>query len=191
MDAAQDKIYLTGLFEQDRGVMKEIYQKFRPRIVAYVQKNGGTKEDGNDLFQVALEIFYFKKFEDNFVLHGTFYGFLHAICKNKWWDELKKRKQKSEIDQAARFLAADTTEENQRMWDQFSLYEEKFKLLGDNCRKILEGFYHSNLNHQQIAEQLGFSEKYSRLSKHRCLEKLKKLIMEDERFYKLKNTRKK
>ncbi len=191
MNAAKNQFYLEGLFRQDRAVLKEIYQVFRPRIVAYVQKNGGSEADAEDLFQVALEVVFFKQYDENFVLHGSFYGFLQAVCKNKWLDELKKRKSVYSLDQVAE-TAEDYTEseEAQREWEQFQLFEEKFGELGDNCREVLESFYYKRLSHEAIAAKMGWTEKYSRISKHRCLERLKKLISEDIRFRNLKNSRK-
>ena len=191
MDVGKDQVYLNGLFKKDGKILQEIYQKFRPRVVAFVQKNGGSREDAHDLFQVCLEIVYFKQHDKNFHLHGSFYGFLLAVCRNKWLDELKKRRPSVELSSAGESIGINSdADEAQRDWAQFQLYEEKFKELSENCQQFLGLFYKENLSHEKIAERMGCSEKYSRLCKHRCLEKLKKLIAEDPRFRELSNSKK-
>ena len=186
MSSSIDQYYLDGLFKKDKKIIKEIYLTFRPKIVSYLLKNNGTKEDAHDLFQVALEIFYHKQFSPDFTLYVPFYSFLLSICKNKWRDELKRKKLKTDIHQKLPIPEQKTVAEELEDWERHQLYLEKFAELGERCQKVLGAYYKDELSHKEIAKLMNWTEKYSRLSKHRCLEKLKKLIFEDKKYKELK-----
>ena len=186
MNSSTDQRYLDGLFKKDKEIIKEIYLTFRPKIVSYLLKNSGTKEDAHDLFQVALEIFYHKQFSPDFTLYVSFYSFLLSICKNKWRDELKRRKIKAKVYSDLPTEEQITMTEELENWERHQLYIQKFAQLDKRCQKVLGAYYKDELSHKEIAKLMDWTEKYSKLSKHRCLEKLKQLIFQDRKYKELK-----
>lgn len=83
---------LKGLKEGNKKVITELYQNQLSKVVRWVVRSGGRVEDGQDVFQDALESIIIrlhkKTLPDNFVLEA----YIMQISKNKWIDQLRRKK---------------------------------------------------------------------------------------------------
>ncbi len=184
----ENQRYLLGLKNQTGEVLREIYDKYLPGIVAYIVKNSGEEQDAEDVFHDALIVIYRKVKDDSLDLSSSFYTYLFAICKNLWLKKLNRKKRQSgvTIENAEVLTNENDAEQAIETTERFALYREKFQLLGEDCQRLLQLFFDKK-SMEEIAEAMGFgSEGYARKRKCQCKDKLTKLIREDERFDELK-----
>src|SRR5690242_18656530 len=91
-EAHIDQKYIDALLSNDGVLLNELYQKFSGKIKSMVLQNNGTEIDAADIFQDTLLSIYHKAKTKGFILTCPLEAFLYRICKNKWMNELSKRK---------------------------------------------------------------------------------------------------
>jgi RNA polymerase sigma factor (sigma-70 family) len=141
---------------------------FFPPIRRYIKANNGSVEDAKDMFQDALVILY-KKVQENYVLYGTLTGYLLAVVRNLWMQELRRRNKLPQSE--ATEDIADEVPEAER---DLSQARAAFHLLGEKCKDLLILFYFKKKSFREIATELAFSdEKVAKNQKYRCIQKAK------------------
>jgi RNA polymerase sigma factor (sigma-70 family) len=156
-----------------------------------VLQNHGTEDDAADIFQDALLSIYQKARTQDFVLTCPLEAFLYLICKNKWLNELNKRKFKNvtltedngiALSEDSFKLAEDCALKEQR----FNLISEKLAELGDACQQLLHLSW-SGKSMEEVAEVLQVTYGYARKKKCACMAKLVSLIKQAPQFSSLKH----
>ena len=175
--------YLDGLQKRDGATINHIYQDLFPGILKYVIESGGQRVDAEDVFQEGLIILYRKI--NQLELTSSFNTFLFAVCKRVWWKKRDKKIPVLETDEKQEASEEDALEAIEQN-EQYTLYKEKFKLLGQDCQKLLKHFF-GGLKMEKIAEEMGYgSVSYAKKRKFVCKEKLANLIKKDSRYKELK-----
>src|SRR5690606_34392908 len=88
-----DQGFIIYLKENNTKGISEIYKLYAGNIKRFIIKNSGDEDDAADIFQEALIDIYHLAHKPTFVLTCPFEAFLITICKRKWLNILKKRKQ--------------------------------------------------------------------------------------------------
>lgn len=185
-----DQKYIEALLNNDVTLLDEIYRKFSGRIKWMVLRNNGTEADAADIFQEALLSIYHKAKTQDFILTCPLDAFLYLVCKNKWLNELNKRKLKNEtfteddgcvLGEDSFRLAEDCTLQEQR----FNLLTEKIAELGDTCKELLRLSW-SGKSMEEVAEILKIKYGYARKKKSECMAKLIILVKQSSQFSSLK-----
>ena len=186
---ASNKKYLDGILNNDRLIMKEIYQQFFPGILNFVENNSGKRIDAEDVFQDALvSIFRRLKAGTLEIKHG-FYTYLYAVCKRIWYKKLKKTNWNVTSDEN---LELSDSDENRitaaiERTEKYELFYSKLLQLGEDCQRVLK-LHFAKKNFKEIAEAMQFkSEEYARRKKYLCKNELTKLIRADIRYKELTN----
>ncbi|MBD0378442.1 MAG: sigma-70 family RNA polymerase sigma factor [Flavisolibacter sp.] len=192
-----DQKYIDALLTNNVKLISELYQKCFPLIRNMVLENSGTQTNAADLFQDALVDLFKMAKNRSFTLTYSICAYLKGICRNKWYDELKKRKLEGVT--FTDLEGQDTIGE-----DSFTLIEEqyvnqarldlmrkKFDELGESCKELLQLSWTKNTNGkkrstEEIAQQLHISDGYARKKKSECIVRLMKLVMSDPEFEDLK-----
>jgi RNA polymerase sigma factor (sigma-70 family) len=190
MPAHPDHKYIIALVENDSPLIEEIYQRYAARISYMVQKNSGTATDAADLFQEVLIELHRKAIQQQFVLTCPFDAFLYLVCRNRWINELHKRK-----GHAVTINGDEGFDLNEDVFDNYdvlllnekrkNLLEEKLAELGDGCRSLLSLAW-SGKPLQEVAAMLNFSYAYVRKKKTECMGKLISLVKNAPGFNALK-----
>ena len=190
MPAHPDHKYIKALLENDSRVIEEIYQRYAARISYMVQKNSGTATDAADLFQEVLIELHRKASQQQFVLTCPFDAFLYLVCRNRWINELHKRK-----GHAVTITGDEGFDLNEDVFKNYDhlllhekrkdLVEEKLAELGDGCRDLLSLSW-SGKPLQEVATMLNFSYAYVRKKKTECMGKLISLVKNAPGFNALK-----
>jgi len=190
MIAHPDHKYIEALQNNDSLLIEEIYRRYADRIKYLVLKNNGTETDAADLFQDVLIELHRKATQKQFTLTCPFDAFLYLVCRNRWINELHKRKGKSVTikgDEGFN-LNEDVFENHERLLVQEkrrTLIEEKLAELGEGCRNLLTLAW-SGKPLLEVAETLNFSYAYVRKKKTECMSKLISLVKEAPGFSALK-----
>lgn len=140
-----------------------------PAIKKHIVRNSGTIEDAKDVFQDALVILYQKMKTGKFVLTVPISTYLHAVVKNLWLQELRKRK-KLPIAETNTDVVEDLIEQEHG----FDTASAAFNFLGEKCRDLLMLFYFKKMSYKEITALLQFgSEETAKNQKYRCIQKAK------------------
>ena len=78
------------------------------------------------------------------------------------------------------------TESDWRKHEQFNLYRKHFQRLSADCQKVMEMFLQGH-RLKDIAEVMGFTERYAKKRKFLCQKDLITAIEEDNQFEELIN----
>jgi len=180
-----DEAIIIGLKAQDMLIIKYIYKQFYEQIRFLIRSNSGTEMDAEDIFQDALVIMYQKISTENLKLTSSFKTYLHSICKHVWLQRLNKRKFNYENKQVVdldEFQDNNTIEEQIEEYEKFKLFQQHFLRLNKDDQKVLNLFM-NKISLKEIAQIMGYkSDKYAKVRKYICKEKLKNSILNDPHY---------
>ena len=190
MTAHADHKYIVALQKNDSVLIEEIYSRYSKRVTQMVLKNNGTDTDAADLFQNVLIELHRKAINQQLTLTCPFDAFLYMVCRNRWLNELDKRKGKRVTftgDEGFN-VSEDVFENYESLHVQEkrkNLVEEKLAELGEGCRELLSLSW-SGKPLQEVAVTLNFTYAYVRKRKTECMGKLISLVKEAPGFSALK-----
>jgi RNA polymerase sigma factor (sigma-70 family) len=185
-----DQQYIEALVQNDPVLLNELYRRYSGKIKGMVLKNSGTEQDAADVFQEGLIALYQKASTGKFVLTCPLDAFLYTICRNKWINEINKRKgtgvtftdtEGYSIDDDTFKSAEQVMQHHQRR----ELLEEKFAQLGEGCRELLELSWGGRAM-EEVAGLLNITYAYVRKKKSECMGKLVELVKGSALFETLK-----
>lgn len=182
----RDKEFLAGIASGSTVIIDQVYELYFKSIAQYVLKNSGTMEDAKDIFQDAMMIIYEKLKQPDFELRYALHTYLFTICRNTWLKKLRKKSDKEVTFPEHLELINEETFEEEILWrEKELLYREKFKMLGEECQKVLQLFLKGS-SMKQIAKNANLaSEGYAKKRKYQCKNKLLKFIQNDRRYQNL------
>ncbi len=179
---------LLGLVNGDEPVIVEIYKLTFFKVVDFVTKNNGYKEDAEDIFHKALLQLVARYNVRAFKIETSFVAYLFTVCKNLWRRELNNRKKRVinqdhiELVSEERDIALAVLEQ-----ERFDLFKEKIENLSKNCIKILKMIF-EGIPYKEIVEMKGYaSENVVRQRVFKCKKKLIELVKNDSRYKSLRN----
>jgi len=183
----KESFYIEGILNDDRFVVKRIYDEFFPKIKRMVTANSGNADDAWDVFQDALVVIYKKALKPDFILTCPFYNFLYPICKNLWLRKLnKKSRTEVTIQDEDGYVDEVNIEDVIHQTERHALYKEKFALLGEKCQQLMQLVFNKK-KMREIAKILNYNNEQTTKQQHyKCKKKLIKFVREDGRFDELK-----
>lgn len=183
-----DQKYIEALLTNNHKILTEIYRKFSPKVISYVNKNNGDAEDAADVIQETLITIYQQAREKKLVLTCPFDAYFFLLCKRKWLNKLKAKRGVTNEDEAA-FIADESTHlvmETELFESKNLLFEAKFRELSDKCQEVL-GWSFKLPSMEEVAAKLNVSYGYIRKKKSLCLGHLTDLIRQSAEYKKLKD----
>lgn len=181
------KAYLEALVEGNSIIIDQLYQKQLPKVIGFVLKNNGDRQDAEDVFQKALLQLTTRYVAKPFEIKSNFEAYLFTVCKNLWRRQLNS--EKSRVTNPENFepvynpddIAVSVLE--QKRWELFTAC---FQLLSENCQKVLKMFF-NKISYAEIVSTLGYnSETVARQRVFKCKAKLTELVKKDSQFKSLK-----
>jgi RNA polymerase sigma factor (sigma-70 family) len=172
-----DHKYIIALLQNNSRLIEDIYKRHSGEIKAMVLKNNGNETDAEDIFQEAL-IDLHRKALKGFELTCPLGGFLYLTCRNRWINELQRRKRNATVSYGIKItnIEAETAlVKSQKTEQQKKLVLLMLNQLGENSRKLLMLSW-SGHPLQKVADQLNISYAYMRKRKSECMDKLKILV---------------
>ena len=178
-----DEILIQGLKERDSLSIKFIYKEFFPLATSIVEKNSGSYEDAEDLFQDSIVILYKRLTTEKINLKCTLKTFFFGICKNLWMQRLdrKWRLQYSEnlAEEPVHSYEITRWEFGEEVLEKKRLFLKHYFELPKRCQKILAMFL-SEIPLKKIALELGMkNDEYVKSRKYKCKRLLRKKIIND------------
>lgn len=171
---------ISLLKKGDKTILKEIYKNHKDSFFKYAYRFSLTNEDLVDIYQDATIALYENALNgkmDN--LKCSVKTYLFSIGKNMIYEQLRKDKKavlvntdmlKDEYDEEIVF-------DNESLNNYQLKLQNGFKLLGEQCKKILTLFYYNGYTLDEIKVSLNYDKKdVVKSQKSRCLAKLKSII---------------
>ena len=103
-------------------------------------------------------------------------GYVYTIVKNKCYQYTEQKKKN--IVEIKEFLPEMIEEESNN--DLLTMLNAAFNRLGEQCKKLLSGFYWEDKDHKEMAQEMGISEDASRQRKRECMKKLRGLVVSSQ-----------
>ena len=177
--------FLRGIRTGDAAILQRIYDEYREGVVRYVLSQGGSREDAEDVFEVALVAIFEKLQEGELKLQAPFGAYLFRICRNQWLKIFRVKSRSSGVTEAVERVLTDEADGPDGLLEGQMLriyFRELFDRLQEDCRRILRLRWDGQ-SYEAVRQALGHgSEAYTRRRKHVCQERLKQLISEDPRI---------
>ena len=164
--------------------IRHLYQDYFESLASYIYSNQGNEQDTEDFFQEAIIIFIDAVKNNKFRGDSKIKTYLHAVIRNLWLNELKRRKRA--INRETRYY------DNNPKYDegvQLSIQESEVKKevanllnkLGQNCQKILRLFYYQEKSMVEIYAEMGYeNEQIARNMKYKCMKKMDTMLGENK-----------
>jgi RNA polymerase sigma factor (sigma-70 family) len=184
LKSLDNKIIIEGIRNQDKQILKSIYQTYFSTIKRFVLDNYGSEQDAKDVFQEGIIIIYRKAKEGNIKLNSSFKTYIYSVCRFIWIKQLAKRKENTEkMEIYVEYeVIPDVTLDEYEKNEQYKLYQKHFKRLEKECQKLLQLFL-KKVPLKDIAEIMGIdSQQYVKRKKYKCKEQLVRYIKSDPKF---------
>ncbi|MEL6558243.1 MAG: sigma-70 family RNA polymerase sigma factor [Bacteroidota bacterium] len=154
-------------------VIKQLYRRCYKQINSFVLKNNGSTTDSQDIFQEAMEIFYFQIQKGKFESKSAPSTYLYGIAKNIWLGQLRKRREVS-----ISSWDYEIAEETGNAQFDLKLFYRLFDELEEDCQRILKCFYFEKMPMKQIVNEFSSinNEQSARTKKYRCLKYLNEIF---------------
>lgn len=189
MQAANPNHQPSGLFvqqilQQDEGILKALYDEHFRSVEIYVTKNSGQLDDARDLYQEVFLAVWRNIQLGKFLPadKAEFGAYLFQVAKFKWIDQLRARKVRPITGiEAPDMPAEEWVPPDPNDAKRISEVREKFALLGENCRQLLQRFYFLKQRLQEISRHFKWTEATAKNNKYRCLQQLRTLLRDQQK----------
>jgi RNA polymerase sigma factor (sigma-70 family) len=163
----------------EKRALDDLYGHTRPRIVDWVRKNGGNKDDGEDAFQNAMLVFYQYLQGDKFGGEQLVRAFLWQTARNVWVLKCRGSKKESPLpdhldppDNSAEAMLRDLINDEQNR-------DEILQMIGracPSCRELLELQFFQGFANEALAEHFGHQENSVKVKRSNCLKTLREYL---------------
>jgi RNA polymerase sigma factor (sigma-70 family) len=181
-----DDAILKGLKEKKSDSIRFLYREYFPMAKSIVEKNSGSYEDAEDVFQDGIIVLYQKILAGPLTLNCSLKTFFFSICRNIWMQRLDRKwrllYQDDLVSEAIEDYDAVPIEVNEEKLEKTRLYQLHFLSLPSDCQKILKMFL-SRISLKEISDRMGFKDvHYAKTRKYLCKNMLRKKILKDPRY---------
>jgi len=183
---SDDKI-IEGIRNKKRDCLKFVYKDFFPLILAFVEKNSGTLQDAQDVFQDGLVALYLRCRDRELTLNCALRTYFYSVCRNLWLQRLERKfrilywADLSVNEPGEDYLGKDELTKEQKL-ARHRVFWKHFKRLPADCQKILM-MYMDKVPCKEVAESLDFpDENYAKVRKYLCKNLLRKRVKHDPEY---------
>lgn len=173
-------VFLDALRYDDKALLHKLYTENYPTIMEYVIHNSGNTEDSRDLYQEAFVDVWRNIQTQRFAPQdeSEFVAYLIRVSKNKWIDELRKRKKHKTVHwNDGQDIPQDSETYDHEVDNYIRKVQEHYTALGERCRQLLGSFYFERKSLRDIARAFGWTEDSAKSNRYRCLKQLRDLVI--------------
>ena len=174
----EEKI-IEAFLNQDSVVLNQVYQHLLPKVKMYILRNSGNQQDAEDIMNEAFMTVYTHILSNKYSPTGKFEPFFMIICRNIWLKKLRKKKYQSDQEIENIAISETPNEDIEQMIEEEQLIQRiltELKNLDPKCSQLLNMFYYEKKRLREIADNFGWTEKFAKNKKSRCMKALKKLV---------------
>lgn len=175
---------IDGIKRRDQDVLKTVYKDYYPKVLGYILKCGGSKDDAKDIFQEVILAIYKLVDTNKLVVNQDFGSYVVGIAKRLYGKQINKerihdRYVNQEDPEYLEDHPSDLQLENER---ELQLIRKYIIKLGEECRKVLM-WSAQGITNTKIALKMGYkNEKTVRTKKNKCKNYLVDMIKKDPNY---------
>lgn len=188
-DTYTDEEILNGIQIQKRSILNFVYQINFRSVKYFVEKNGGTDKDAEDVFQDAMIHLYDKVRNGELQLKCSVHTYLFSVSRILWLGQLKRQEvRKTVTDECDSFISEnDGILESLLRTERKALFIRHFNELTEDCQKIIKYFL-KGFTISEITKAMGFSsEQHTKNRRFRCKKSLIERIIQNPHYKELAN----
>lgn len=187
MGPFSDSTIIDGIIKKRRAVIHFMYKDYFPLILALVEKNSGTFQDAEDIFQDGLVAIYLRCRDRELLLNCTLRSYFYAVCRNLWLQRLERKYKVlynsdlvlKECDET--YNVKDNLVREQKL-ARHRIFWKHFRELPEDCQKVLM-MYMDKVPFRQVASKLGFTDEHSaKMRKYLCKKLIRRRIIQDPEY---------
>lgn len=175
---------LRELAAGSRTATEQVYSQYYTTITKWIQNNGGTGPDADDIYQEAIIILYEKVQGEDFRLSCRIGTYLFAISKHLWYKKVQKiQKQPGYLpdnaghDEKIDWAYEDDINAHSERESHYRQLDAALEQLGEPCSSLLKAYYHHDKSMQEIAADFGYTNPdNAKTQKYKCLTRLRKIF---------------
>lgn len=162
---------VNGIKSNQPWALKSLYQLDRTNIFHWVLNNSGEYEDAQDVLQEGVIAVCKNIMSDKYKPGAAqLKTYLNRVCRNWWYNELRRRKPNFNIPEGFEIEDADTyNEAKDGLVELLSRYFEK---LGDKCQSVLRMRFWEGKKMEEIAIALGNTTQVIKNRSSKCISEL-------------------
>ena len=181
--AVTNKIALSDFKKNSDLAFGVLYKSYFKYTKNFVQKNSGSLEDAQDIFQDALIILYEKLNADNFQVYTCLENYVTGIAKNLWLKKLRNYQFSEEISenyyQIHQAEINDAIENERNYVDKLHDY---ISSISQHCQNLIQDIFMKNRSIEEIQNKYNYSTKQNAQNqKYKCVEQIRR-IKEQQTF---------
>ena len=177
---------IEAIKSNDSVALKSLYTANYYKVETMIIKNSGSREHAKDIYQEAFITLWKNVKNDLFIPQSetALQGYLYQIAKNKWMDLINSKtfKKTTVFKNEQQITASSDSKENAdheaQLNEKIENMMKLFKEMGQPCKGLLTAFYFDKKSLRTIAADFKIEENTARNNKYRCMEKLRKMILQ-------------
>ena len=173
-----DKSIIDAIRNNNETALGYLYQANIKMIIKLVGENNGTQEDAVEILQDTLVLFWEKVVKGDLNLTSKISTYLYAVAKNKWLQELNRRKKLTDINSIHNNPGNDrSVMERLEEEETNEIVRICLNQLKPLCRKILVLYYYHERNMREIKDITGLAnEDVAKAKKYQCKKELENML---------------
>ena len=173
----QTQNQVAALLYNDEKIIEQLYKINFQKAAQFIGNNGGTEEEAKDIYQEAFIAAWQNVRAGKFIAQegSSLEAYIFQVAKFKWFDHLKKNKQKKMVAlEDEGFADHIYSNEEQEYIEKVTLH---FNKLGEQCRQVLKLFYFMKQSMNKIATAFSWTEATAKNNKYSCLQRLREMVV--------------
>ena len=172
---------IASLKKGEEKTIHFIYNEYKPGFLLFAGKYKLAKEELLDVYQDAIVALCENATKGNLDgIKSSLKTYFFSIGKYMIYARLKKKNQTTPFESIDNFNFEWEDEETETN-DQLGELREAFKLLGEQCQKVLTLFYYEEKKLDEITQLMHYENKdVAKSQKSRCIKRLKELTIKNK-----------
>lgn len=160
----------------DDTVLGEVFIRYEKMVSGYIKTHGGNNADAEDVLQESIIVLWQNVCSGSFRLSSKLGTYLMGVAKNKWREELRKRRNFSSVEKGSDLSNDDAGSlELILAQEKTNLIHQALNVITPLCKQLLLLFYFEQRNLNDIAEILKFANAdVAKSKKYQCKKALEK-----------------
>lgn len=175
MTSMNDESLLRQLKSNENASFQILYKYYFPVVASYIQKNSGSLQDAEDVFQETSIILLYKIRQSDFILTASLKTYLFSIAKNSWLKKLRDAKMIVHEELDLYENASSSLEEEAIQEPREKKLHVWIDRITKNCQKIIKALYFHQEPIDALMEKMGWKNRHTADNqKYKCLEQIRK-----------------
>ncbi len=172
---------LKGSESERRQALQHFFQNPRLMkwVLKYVQVQGGSEQDGKDVFEESFILFERQIRTGQFRAESSLETYFHGIARWQWVAFRRKKRPDADLEKQPEMPSEDHSPEKILISEERRIILSRLMTqVGERCQKLI-GLFQLNYSMREIRELQGYSsDQVAANEVHSCREKLKKVIQQ-------------